>query len=64
MPTNSNKNGGSVNPNAPMSSPASRSHRHVQEVIERIFARRNASVSSRRHPELDNESPDSEFHRR
>jgi len=64
MSTNSNKNAASVNSSLPPSSGRSRSHRHVQEVIARIFAKRSASGDSRRHSEPDGDSADTEFHRR
>ncbi len=64
MSTNSNKNAASANTSALQSSSRSRSHRHVQEVIARIFAKRSAAVDSRRHSEPDGETGDGEFHRR
>jgi len=64
MPTNSNKRAASMDSSTPPSSGRSRSHRHVQEVIARIFAKRNVSVDSRRHSEPDVDTADAEFHRR
>jgi hypothetical protein len=61
MTTNTDKNAASVSSSAPR---RSRSHRHVQEVIERIFAKRNASANSRRHSDSDHESGDTDLHRR
>ena len=63
MPTNSNKNADPVNSSAPLDSRRSRSHRHVEEVIARIFAKRSSARNSRPKFEPDGES-DAEFHRR